>query len=500
MNTARPRSFLALTVIAFAATLPAQTPIAEPIDAITKRFAEGGDLLAMQWRRDDSGRLLTRPKGAPEWQPLVHDDIMETVNTIGAVGFLMAWLQGDNDLLGMTDGARHLQRLGISTTDADLITFLTTKLPDAAAARNPAVLDCMIAIDLLRRRGVKSAVPNLTALAQQPGLPLALQQRANDAIAVLQGGTRAAPTRLDPATLPLPTVADGYLIFDNTRVPDMSRLADFGRRLGMASSLMVLRMLKAPTVEDLTVAQAESDAIGELAFELVRRFGNHRITQGFVAMQWLPQEPTQIGVCTQMSGAFDYATMVVQLQESVPPDMMGMIKVEKKDAEVTLTTDAGECKVSADRITTMTTNMRGKPRPEQAKQLLAMGDAGIRIVLPMQSKAWLGLAALQLPAAHGGEVTVTFFPEFVVRATITARDEDAAEQWVERTKALLTEYLPAVEAQLAHGEHAAALADLLAALKAITVRADGKTAIAELTGKTLGWTTVEALLRSSYPD
>ncbi|HZN40272.1 MAG TPA: hypothetical protein VFD82_15805 [Planctomycetota bacterium] len=488
--------FLPLSLAAFAAALPAQKQIAESVEAIQKRVQAGGELIEMQWRRGASGRLSTCPKGSDDWQPLVQDKLAETFEVTGAVGFLMTWLQGDNDVLGMTDGERHLQRGGVGTADAELRTFLATPLPSDADARHGAALDRMVAIDLLRRRGVKSAIEDLGALMKREDLPPALRRRAQDAIGALQGGTRAL-YQLDPATLPLPVAADAYVIFDNGRIPDLSRLADLGRRLGMLSSLAVIKTLKAPSVEDCRIGQTESDAIGEMAFEFVRRFGNTRINQYCAALQMQAGEELPVGVCLQAAGEFDVATLEKALADELRDSG---VEIAPKDGTLTLKAKELEILIEPTRFTSATKAMRGRPRPELAKQLLALGNAGIRVVLPANSKAWLAIAALELPPALDGELTVTFQPEFVVRAAITARDEDAAEAWQKRVQALLAEYVPMAEAQLTRkGPASPPLAELIAALKAIVVRADGKVVTVELTGKKFGWPTFEALVMSAFP-
>src|SRR5262245_2458509 len=489
-------AFLSLSLFAFAGALPAQTQIKEPVEAIARRVAAGGELIEMQWRREACGRLSTCPKGSDDWQPLVHDKFAETFEVTGAVGFVMAWLQGANDYLGMTDGERHLQRGGVTTTDVELRTFLATPLPADADARRGAMLDHMVAIDLLRRRGAKSAIGDLSTLMKREDLPPELRRRAQDAIGALLGGTRALH-QLDPATLPLPVAADGYLVIDNGRIPDLSRLTELGRRMGLLSSLSVIKVLKAPSVEDCRIGQTESDAIGDVEFADVRRVGNVRINQYGLAVQWQADESTPVGFSLQASGEFD----VKALAKALPDELRDKgVEITAKDDKLSLKDEEGEYVFEPTRATAATKAMRGKPRPELAAKLLAPGNAGIRIVVPANSKAWLGLAALELPPALDGELTVTFQPEFVVRVSITARDEDAAEAWQKRVQALLAEYVPMAEAQLtAKGPASPPLAEAIAAMKAIAVKADGKVVTVEFTGKTFGWPTFEAVLMGAFP-
>ena len=98
------------------------------------------------------------------------------LGVIGAYGPL-ALLGHSGDVLSLTDGERHLQRLGVSLTTGDLAAFVRTPLPEAA--RDVALLDRMVAIDVLRARSDADAKVLVTQLGADATLPKGLRERAS---------------------------------------------------------------------------------------------------------------------------------------------------------------------------------------------------------------------------------------------------------------------------------------------------------------------------------
>lgn len=485
-----PQRLLPLAA-SLATLLPAQeAPTAE--DA-AKRFAATGDLLEMEWRRDAAGRLETTPKGENAWRPLVADSLLESMQATGAVGFLMAWLHGPNDLLGMTDAERHLRRLGVATSTAELRQYLPTPLAKDAALQKAELLDRLVAIDLLRRRGDKNAVADLEAFAGRPDLPAVHRPHVLAAIAALRGSTTTAAPGLDPATVELPVAADVFVVFDNRRIPDSARLSDIGRTTGLMASMRVLRLLKAPRLDDFRVGQTESDTIGELPFEAARRFGNHRLDQGLLALMFAPDGPGA-EFCAECSGTFDVAALSAGLTGVLADSGL---ELATKDGTLAIHSKDLDVRIGATRGTFATSRMRGKPRPERARELLALGDAAIHVVFPAQSKALMATATAGLPSAQNGSVDVTFLPTFRIRATVTARDEDGAEEWVTKSKALLE----GMAQQLDAGGAAATkpeLTNVIAALKGVHFQTEGNRVTAELDGRNLGLSTLTALFEAQF--
>ena len=140
------------------------------------RVRNGGWFAQIAYRRAPTGDLL-----APAYneaggvdddrhESLLGEDLAAGLMRGGAMGYLALVCHGHRDLLAMTDGEFHLQAIGVPTSDADLRQFLARPMPafDGLGGR-AELLDRMVAIDLLARRQCRSAIGELTLLAQVDG-------------------------------------------------------------------------------------------------------------------------------------------------------------------------------------------------------------------------------------------------------------------------------------------------------------------------------------------
>src|SRR5262249_45217183 len=240
-------------------------------------------------------------------------------------------------------------------------------------------------------------------LAARGDAPVPLRAAARRAAAALTGAPLPR-RRLDPATLALPAAADGYLVVDQARLPDLSPLTAIARQLGIKTSDRVLMTLRGPTPDDLYAGQREADLVGELAFELVRRFGNLRLEQTLVAVNAAAPAPDRgpsYSWCAHAVGEFEFeplAAAVERLVDGVPD-----VQLQRTADSLRLVAPRGEATLRPDGASASTTGMAGKPRPELARELLAEGPA-LRVVVPPTSKLWVALAFLHLPPAAGAEL------------------------------------------------------------------------------------------------
>jgi hypothetical protein len=157
-------------------------------------------------------------------------------------------------------------------------------------------------------------------------------------------------------------------------------------------------------------------------------------------------------------------------------------------------TREGDVAIGASSLRTWSKGMAGRAKPELARELLAEGPA-IRVVVPPTSKAWLLLAALELPAGRA-EITVSFGEESRLCLSFTARDEDEAAAWAERLTRLQAEQLERLRAWTEVQKGKAELQPVLDAITAAKVTTDGARVDAVLTSKTIGWPAFEALRKA----
>ncbi|MCU0863240.1 MAG: hypothetical protein MUC36_05590 [Planctomycetes bacterium] len=419
----------------------AQEPEAQPgfeaCAAVAERIRSGGWFEASKWRRGDDGALEMHyfadvggsiPEGQDRFVPLLGQDLERGIRNGGAIGFVSMLCHGAGDLLGMTDAEFHFGALGIDATDVGLRQFLATPRPSFEGARGRAeLLDRLLAIEVLVRRGVKGAVAELGTLASEPALPAALRERAGRGIAVLRGNADPlSRLRLSAETLQLPAAFDGCLMIDHARLPDLSWFTPFGRRLGALTTAKYIAMAGGTTSPEMrNGAQCLCDLVSELPFGVVHRHGNARLDHSCVVLSAKADAELPVALTWQAAGAFEAerwqdAKAAPELVENNP--LLG-----------------GTLQINADRLFASTDGSAGKPRPSLVEKYQLLRDDGVavRAVVPANSKLWPMLAFLTMPPAEGGELRIAFGDPAVITVRIEARDEDAADAWVTKGKELL---------------------------------------------------------------
>jgi hypothetical protein len=403
-----------------------------------QRMAEGKDLIELRWRRDEHGLLevASSEGGARPFEPAFPPHVLR-VGPYARTGLplMLLFTQGEGGLLGVTDSERHLRRAGFEVAPVPLRQFLVAPFPagDPVRARID-LLDRMVAIDWLQRHGHRGAVAELIALTARADTPAPLAARAKMALAALEGRPAAtARRRLQPEDLRLPAAADAFVMVDHARLPDLLPLRELTRRLAVDRSYIVVEMLRAPTPDDLYYGQYLPDVVGELPFEVARRFGNGRCDH--TVMAFVGQAggvPLTFAWSVHTAGEFEQGVLAAGLE---PLATLG-VQCERRGDTVHVVTPVGEGECSAVLVRAHSKDMAGRARPELARQLLAEGPA-VRIVVPKNSKAWLALPALELPPAERAEFTMSFGDGCRFCLTITARDEDAATAWAAAGNQLL---------------------------------------------------------------
>lgn len=400
-------------------------------DAVA-RVRNSGWLAEIQYRRAPTGDLLAPGYAVAgldddRHEPLLGEDLAVGLGNAGAVGWLALLCHGHRDLLAMTDAEFHLAAIGMPTHDVGLRQFLATPLPSfEGAAGRAELLDRLVAIDLLVRRRCKSAAAELALLAGNAAAPAPIRERAKHGLAELRGEPSSlGRRRLAPESLLLPIAFDGCLIVDHSRLPDLGWLAPFGRRLGALISACALDASGAGGDNDLArAAQRGCDLVSELPFGVAHRFGNARLDHSCLVFT-AKAGPVPIGVSWQAVGEFEHERW---LQASLPDD------VRSKNPLL-----GGTLEVTADTWFAATDGTRGKPRPAVSQPMLLASNPALRAFIPANSKLWLALAFAEVPPATGGELRVEFGDPAVITLVVTARDEDAAEAWVEKGRQLVAQ-------------------------------------------------------------
>lgn len=207
--------------------------------------------------------------------PLLGENAEQGLRNCGVFGWLSLWCHGPDDLLAMTDAEYHLGAIGVGTSDVDLRQYLGVPTPSFADPRGRAeLLDRMLAIDLLGRRGCKTASAELEGLAKNEGLHEGLRARAAAALAHF-GGTPSpiVRRRLDPTQVALPAHFDGYLVMEHARLPDLGWLTPLGRRVGaLATARAVESAGGVITADQCNKAQRHIDVVSELPFGLAHTY------------------------------------------------------------------------------------------------------------------------------------------------------------------------------------------------------------------------------------
>ncbi|MEZ5963761.1 MAG: hypothetical protein R3F56_07940 [Planctomycetota bacterium] len=456
--------------------LPAQNP-APPTssDDAVARVRDGGWLCAPKWRRGDDGMLQVWLLGEDAerddaFVPLLGEHLEAGVSSAGAIGWLALWCQGSGDLIGMTDVEFHLAALGIGTEDAALRQHLLQQSEPAAEARRRAeVFDRMLILDELRRRRCRAAVAEIEVLLRRTDLPPELRQRAETTLADLRGEpSKQARRRLDADKLLLPEQLDLCIVVDHARLPDMSGLTAFGRRVSAlaTASILAARGLQSPS--SCSMAQRSCDIVAELPFGMALRYGNYRLDHSCVAVGLTPDADAPFRVWYQAAGSFDPETWAAaSAPAGVAPD------VPFWTGPVTMTEDL---------VTGTTARVPAVARPDLASGLLADSGAAVRVVVPEHSALLARLTSLGFPDLRAAELRASI-ASAVAHLTLTldaGSDADAAA-WSERGKSFLRQgkaWLASTD-----GQQTIAYPDLVAACQAllrVEISTNGQQVTAEL--------------------
>jgi len=487
----------ALALVFLSTLLAAQIPDADWNALLQQRREAGEDLIELRFRRDDHGVLEVRSceGGAIPFRPMLPIDAPFSQSTYAsrASALLLLFAHGPQGLLGNTDAERHLRRAGIEPGAVALRQFLLTPIStvDPVLAR-VELLDRLVAIEWLQQGKHEGAVAELTALSKRADTPPLLQKRAEVALAAFHRRPAPARQRLAPENLLLPVTADAYVVLDHALLPDFTPMTAIARRVAIDRSYRVVEALKAPTPDDLYWGQYLADLTGEFPFEVVRRYGSMRLDHTVAAIV-LQDLGRSLGWNVQTAGEFEPEQFAASMAE-LAGFMQTEIPVARQGDEVHAVTREGDVAIGASSLRTWSKGMAGRAKPELARELLAEGPA-IRVVVPPTSKAWLLLAALELPAGRA-EITVSFGEESRLCLSFTARDEDEAAACAERLTRLQAEQLERLRAWTEVQKGTAELQPVLDAIAAAKVTTDGARVDAVLTSKTIGWPAFEALRKT----
>jgi hypothetical protein len=439
---------LFVTFVGLVITCSAQETGAE----LMARVRNGGWLEASRYQRNAAGVLEswsfshTTSADHGEWLPLLGNDgdrVLHLEN-LGAFGYLALFCHGDGDLLAMTDVALHFGALGIGTTDVDLRQFLARPAPSFDGSLGRAeLLDRLLAIDCLVQRRCRGALAELTMLAKDATIPAVLRDAAARALAGRRGETASITRlRLDPATIALPAAFDGCVLVDHARLPDMRWLTPLARRIGALITARVTEMAGGDvTPVALNGAQRYCDAPSVAPFWLAHQLGNARLDHSLVTVTARADPRMPMALTWNAVGAIE----AERWAEAKLPD----------GAARNNPLLGGSLTVAATSLYASTDGSAGKPRPAQAAKLLAANTsdddtrndtAAVRAIVPANSKLWPVLVAFGLPPANGGEVRMTFGDPATIVIDVTARDEDAAEEWLAKGTALLAKSVAEIRA------------------------------------------------------
>ena len=465
--------------------LAAQQPSNEEWDQILRqRFERGEDLIELRYRRDAHGLLEVSSceHGAIPFHPMFPATLLPfDAQPSTLLALLLFGCQGQRGVLACTDSERHLRRAGIEVAPVALRQVLVAPFASDDPVRARVELqDRMVAIDWLVRGGHRGAVAELTALAERPDTAPPLAAHAAAALAAFGKRAERPRQRLTVESLQLPMVADVWLAVDHAALPDPAPLLALARKLAIESSYRLVAKLRAPTPDDLYLGQFIADLLGELPFEVARRFGDLRCdhTVAGLLLQ-LPGTALPIAWHLQSAGDFETAPLAATMAELAAVPGSG-VQCEQRDGAVHVTAAAAEFDVAPDMLVTHSQGMRGRARPELARELLADG-AALRVVVPPASKAWLALGMLKLPPAGRIELCMSFGARWRVQIQVAARDEEAAADWVDCGEQLRADALERVQQAIAAGiVPAAAMQTVVTALTATAITTDGARAQAVL--------------------
>lgn len=489
-----------VALLAFVTSVQAQEdrPGYEGPRALDERIRAGGWFEQAKYRRAEDGALQmwscahTGDAAQSEWVSALGEGLGRGFGSCGALGWLSLFLHGGSGLLDMTDAEFHFGALGIDATDVGLRQFLAVPQPsfDGPHGR-AALLDRLLAIDVLSRRGVTTAVGELGMLARNDALPAELRERANRALATLAGKPDTlVRRRLAADSLHLPAAFDACVIVDHSRMPDMSWMTAAGRRIGALVTAAAIAAADGGFVSppQKNGAQMLCDVVSELPFAVVQQWGNARLDHSCLVVAAKADSEMQVALTLQAVGEFEHEQwqwMTFADGARDNPQLPGKLVVE------------------AEHVFASTDGSKGMPRPALVEKLNLLRDTGeaIRVVVPANSKLWPALAAMQMPAGQGAELRITFGDPGVVVLMVETRDEEAAEAWAAKGKEMLAAAKASFEAD--HGDLAKendALARLADAVFGAAIHTKDATAFATVEVRAFTPAKARAVLESLAPS
>lgn len=411
---ATPRSLLPWLLCA--GTVLSQEPLEQEPPAFEgdpfAKIEHDDKLIDLQWRRAANGDLEWAIAGEKEakWKRVFGESLESVFGITGFASYVLP-LVHHGDLLSLTDGEAHFRRLQFACDTRALLAF--AKAPLSKTPSRIDELDRLVAVDVLRSRADEAAKAALAQLAADADAPAAVRARA---------GALPGRERLTAEDLLLPERADLYVMIDHARLVDAHGLLVLARLSGLISSAMVLQQLKRPWLSDAAIGQAESDAVLELPFELVRRLGAIRFDHTCVSLSWSGDFDGPLLWAGATVGSFEPARIAAAARG------LGLanLEVAARDDGATATWSTGAAAVAARRATARASGIDVAPREAIAKQLLREGSYAIRIQVPEGSKvlAMMTLGGLANVTAYALEAT--WGDPIVCVETFTMKDEAAA--------------------------------------------------------------------------
>jgi len=389
---------------------------------LVARIRAGGWFCTPTWRRGTNGSLEVWSKRSAIEQedrfiPLLGDDLRDGITNPGTWGIPTLWLQGGGDLLAMTGGEFHLQALGLDDSDVALRQHLLRPVDSTGPLGRAEMLDRMVIIDVLQRRRCRAAIAELTGLLAQDALPEPLRQRAQAALAGLQGRSAAVERhRLSVEALPVPQQFDFAVVVEHARLPDMRGAMAAGRR-SLALKVASRVAERAHDESWMGLMQQLCDRGPELPFGLVLRLGNVRLDHSCTMVALRLEEVPPLALCYQAAGEFEAHVWAAAapVHELLPRARFHMTN---------------------ERITASTGLLEGELAPEIAARLLEPTEAAIRVVVPESSKL-RDLAAKVDLTLRRAEVRISFDEDSVsMKLTVDAGSEAAAKAWCDRCEEL----------------------------------------------------------------
>lgn len=452
-------------------------------ELLQERMAAGRDLIELRYRRDAHGlfEVAGAEHGATPFHPLFAADRLPQGTTMPNWWLTAFALLADGDaVLGATDAERHLRRIGVEPAAVAVRQFLVTEISADPVRARVETLDRMVAIDWLQRGRHRGAVAELSALVSRNDTPPMLAARATTALAAFgHGDAKVIRTRLRAEALRFPVAADCHVAIDHARLPDLGALRELARRVALDGTYHLVRRLRAPTADDLYPSQLLTDLVGELPFEIVRRFGEVRFDHTVLSLllQASESDSPTAGVHLQATGSFDadrVATALAEVAFAEPPARA----VERLAGKVVLKWRGVEGELGATTIVAHSKGMGGREDAALARELVADHDGrspAITVVVPATSKALALLLPYHLPPVSHAVLTLSFVPQCTAELSLTTRDEEAATAMVERGNTLLATGVRELSAMIERqelGKDGKALVDAVAATK---FAADGGT-------------------------